>query len=134
MAHVQHLRQTTLHDGDAAQTTKEIRETTDDYAVTDAYGQSMAERVIWFIAGIIMALLALRFVLSLLGANPGNGFANFIYDTSHPLVSPFFNLFNYNVIDYGVSRFELYTLFAMIVYAIAAWILAELVTLPRGDS
>src|SRR5581483_4500799 len=67
----------------------------------------LVARIIWFIAGVLLVLLAFRFVLALLGANASNGFANFIYTTSHPFVAPFFSLFGYNL-HYGVSRFELY--------------------------
>jgi len=92
--------------------------------------QTVAERIIWYIAGVILVLLAFRFVLTLLGANPANGFANFIYSVSHPFVAPFFSLFGYNF-HYGISRFEIYTLVAMAVYAIIAWGLARLVTINR---
>jgi ABC-type uncharacterized transport system permease subunit len=92
---------------------------------------NVASRVIWFVAGIVLILLAFRFVLALLGANPQNGFADFIYTVTQPMVSPFFNLFNYNVIQNGVSRFEIYTLIAMAVYAAIAWGLSALVNIPR---
>lgn len=105
-----------------------------DVTVTHASGPTIAERVIWFVAGVILILLAFRFVLALLGANPGNGFANFIYDTSHPFVAPFFGLFNYTDPVDGRGRFELYTLIAMAVYAVIAWGLAWLVTLGRPRS
>lgn len=95
-------------------------------------GSTMAARIIWFVAGVILTLLAFRFVLTLLGANPGNAFADFIYDTSHPLVQPFFGLFSYDL-AYGVSRFEIFTLVAMAVYAIIAWGLARLVTLNQAE-
>jgi uncharacterized protein YggT (Ycf19 family) len=118
---VQHARRTEYVDRDA-----------DDYP-EDAVAapQTILARVVWFAAGIILALLALRFILSLLGANTTNAFANFIYDTSQPFVSPFFNLFNYNVIDYGVARFEIYTLVAMLVYALIASGIAYLLTITR---
>jgi hypothetical protein len=77
-----------------------------------------------------MVLLAFRFVLAALGANPNNGFADFIYSASHPLVAPFFNLFGYNL-DLGVARFEIYTLVAMAVYWVIAWGIARLVTLTH---
>lgn len=93
-------------------------------------GATIAERVIWYIAGILLVLLAFRFILALLGANSSNGFANFIYTVSHPFVAPFFSLFGYNM-QYGVSKFEIYTLVAMLVYAVIAWGLARLVTLGR---
>lgn len=95
-------------------------------------GSTVAVRIIWFIAGAILILLAFRFVLALLGANPANAFANFIYTTSYPFVAPFFGLFSYDR-QYGVSRFEIYTLVAMAVYAVIAWGLARLFTIgePR---
>ena len=92
--------------------------------------QNVAVRVIWFIAGVLLTLLAFRFVLSLLGANESNGFANFIYTVSHPFVAPFFGLFNYDF-QAGRSSFELSTLVAMAVYAIVAAGLARLATITR---
>lgn len=97
----------------------------------DEHPLDVTTRVIWFIAGIIIVLLAFRFVLSLLGANTTNGFANFIYSASHPFVAPFFGLFSYNNIQYGISRFEVYTLIAMAVYAVIAWGLTALVDISR---
>lgn len=91
-------------------------------------GGTLVERIIWYVAGVLLVLLAFRFVLALLGANPDNGFANFIYTLSHPFVAPFFSLFGYNL-RLGVSHFETYTLVAMAVYAIVAWGLAKLATL-----
>lgn len=102
-----------------------------DVAVADNRGVNVLSRIIWLVAGIILLLLAFRFLLSLLGANTTNGFAQFIYNTSHPFVAPFFGLFHYNNIQYGVSRFEVYTLVAMLVYAAVAWILSAVVNVGR---
>jgi uncharacterized protein YggT (Ycf19 family) len=93
-------------------------------------GRDTVVRVVWFIAGVLLVLLAFRFVLALIGANPSNGFANFIYSTSHPFVSPFFSLFSYRL-QYGVTRFEIYTLVAMAVYAIVAFGITKLITIDR---
>lgn len=101
-------------------------------AVRPVSGSTLAQRVIWYIAGALLILLAFRFVLTLLGANPNNAFANFIYEVSHPFVAPFFGLFGYNL-QYGVSRFEIYTLVAMAVYAVVAWGLAKLFTLKDPE-
>jgi len=92
-------------------------------------GQVILARIIWLLTGILLILLAFRFVFALLGANPSNGFANFIYSTSHPFVAPFFGLFHYNVLNLGYARFEVYTLVAMAIYAVIGWILVRLVTL-----
>lgn len=108
-----------------------VEEVDDRDVVATAHPVSIASRIIWLIAGIILALLAIRFVLALFGANPNNGFANFIYTTSHPFVVSFFGLFNYNYVDDGVGRFEIFTLVAMAVYAIVAAILDRLVNIGR---
>jgi hypothetical protein len=101
-----------------------------DRAYEADYRANIAERVVWLVAGVILAILAFRFVFTFLGANPANSFAHFIYSVSQPLVAPFFGLFNYNYV-YGVSKFETYTLVAIAVYALAAAGIARLVTLGR---
>jgi len=93
-------------------------------------GRATAVRVVWFLAGVLLVLLAFRFVFALIGANPANGFANFIYSVSHPFVAPFFSLFSYRL-QYGVSRFEIYTLVAMAVYALIAFGIARLLVIDR---
>lgn len=98
-----------------------------------AAGSVVIARVVWFVAGVLLVLLAFRFILAALGANPNNGFANFIFDTSHPFVSPFFNLFSYDEITTGSSRIEIFTLFAMAVYAAIAWGLAYLATIGHRN-
>jgi hypothetical protein len=92
------------------------------------YRMNVAARIIYFIGGLLIALLAIRFLLALLGANPGNGFADFIYTVSHPFVVPFFGLFNYDE-TLGVHRFEYETLVAIVVYAIVMELLVRLVTI-----
>lgn len=102
-------------------------------AGTASYGLSVVSRIIWFVAGVITLILALRFIFAALAANSANGFVNFIYDISHPFVAPFFSMFNYNdVYVRGTgSHIEIYTLVAIAVYLIAAWILSAFVNLGR---
>jgi uncharacterized protein YggT (Ycf19 family) len=119
-----------------AQVVKEVRQSVvDDDAVrvaptrvVDEHGISVAERIVYFIGGFIMAILALRFLLSLMGANRGNAFASLIYSISYPFVAPFFGLFNYQT-NYGVSRFEYETLIAILVWGLITLAVAKLVTL-----
>jgi hypothetical protein len=92
------------------------------------YRMNVAARLIYLVGGIILILLALRFLLALLGANPSNSFANFIYTTSHPFASPFFGLFSYDQ-SLGRSKFELGTLVAIIVYAVVMEVLVRLVSI-----
>ena len=92
-----------------------------------------AARVIWFVAGVIIVLLALRFLFVLLGANRDNGFVDLIYTLLYPFAAPFFGIFSYDV-SYGESRFELSTLVAMAIYALIAWGLARLVTIRHPQN
>lgn len=90
----------------------------------------IATRIVNLAAAVIIGLLTLRFVLSMFGANPGNAIANFIYNTSHPFVAPFYGLFNYTP-QVGVVRFEFEALVAIIFYTIAAIFLASLFSINR---
>jgi hypothetical protein len=75
-------------------------------------------QVVWYILGIIEILLAFRFVLKLLGANPDAGFTTFIYGTTYVFAAPFLNVFRMTYVSGSV--FEWTTLLAMAVY----WIIA----------
>ena len=89
-------------------------------------------RMIYFVSGLLTTLLAVRFVLALLGANLNNSFADFIYTVSYPFVAPFAGLFNYRT-QYGASRFEIETLVSIIVYGIVAWGIVKLLTISSTD-
>ncbi len=95
---------------------------------------SKAAQVVWFIVGIIIAFLALRFVLALLGANLANGFASFIYTLSDPFVAPFRGLLQVGEFQAGVSRFELETIIAILVYALVGWGIASAVRLGSKNT
>lgn len=101
-----------------------------DTVVTD--GANLAARIVSLIGGIVMAILGMRFVLSLLGANRANPFADFIYSVSHPFVAPFFGLFNYTP-QFGVVRFEFETLIAMAFWAFVTWVIIQAVTIGTRD-
>lgn len=94
-------------------------------------GAVVARRVIWYIAGIIIILLALRIVLLLLAANQGNGFVDFIYSLSSIFASPFYGIFGYTP-HYGEFYFEISSVVAIAVYALVAWGLARLFTLTSA--
>jgi cation transport ATPase len=125
---VQRVQETTTQAGNTTQKTQEV--STANPKAQDEHKRNVAERVVWYVAGVLLVLLGFRFVLALLGANPSNGFADFIYDVSYPFVAPFFGLFSYDL-EYGVSRFEIFTLVAMAVYTLVAWGVAKLVTINR---
>lgn len=71
-------------------------------------------QVVWYILGIIEVLLAFRFVLKLLGANPSAGFSDLIYSMTHVFVLPFMAVFKTSQVSGSI--FEWTTLLAMFVY------------------
>jgi uncharacterized protein YggT (Ycf19 family) len=75
-------------------------------------------QIVWYILGLLEAILAIRFVLKFLAANPSAGFSNLIYDISYPFVAPFLSVFRITKIEGNV--FEWTTLLAMLIY----WLLA----------
>lgn len=95
-------------------------------------GTNMAARIVSLIGGIIMALLAMRFVLSLLGANRGNPFADFIYGVSRPFAAPFFGLFNYEQ-QFGVARFEFETLVAIAFWGFVTWLIIQMIKIGARE-
>lgn len=92
-------------------------------------GLFLATRVLWYVFYVIEALLAFRFILKLLGANPGAGFTDIIYTLSAVPLAPFQFVFNNNAV--GGSVIEWSTLLAMIVYWVLVWGVVKLVLMGR---
>src|SRR5665647_2792416 len=86
-------------------------------------------RIVWFLVGIIVTFLLVRVVLALLGANLENQFANFIYVVTGPFVVGFRGLLQIGHFQAGVSRLELETLVAAVVYSLIGWGLASAIRL-----
>lgn len=89
-------------------------------------------QVVWYIVGILEALLAFRFVLKLLGANPSAGFTSFIYGVTQPFAAPFLNVFKITRVEGSV--FEWTTLLAMVVYWLIAMAIAKLLVMGKTVS
>ena len=87
--------------------------------------------IIYFIFGVIEILLIFRLVFKLSGANPGSSFVNSIYSMTQLCIMPFFGIFP-QATGQGVTTtavLEPATLVAIIVYAVLAWGLAQLVVI-----
>lgn len=104
-----------------------VVDSADEVVVT----RSPIARIIAGITSFIVGLILIRFILTLLGANPDNAFANIIYSLSYPLVAPFFGLFGYTL-QLGVARFEFESLVAMLVYALIGYGLARMLSATRA--
>lgn len=97
-------------------------------------GRIVAHRVVWYIAGVIIALLAIRVLLYLFGANQGAAFVDFIYSITWIFAAPFYGIFPQPA--YGESVLDTASILAMIIYALVAWAIAKLFVLnaPRATT
>lgn len=117
------VRETTTQDGNA---------TVQRQAVTQRKHMSgivLAQRILWFIVGLINVIVAIRFVLLLLGANREAGFTDFIYSLSAPFVAPFVGIFGEPT--YGRVVFEVSSILAIVIYSLVAWGIVKLLTIAR---
>jgi YGGT family len=89
-------------------------------------------QIAWYILGILEVLLAFRFVLKLLAANPSAGFSSFIYSVSYPFTAPFLTVFHFSQVAGNI--FEWTTLLAMLVYALIAWGIVKLLSMSKSVS
>jgi type IV secretory pathway VirB2 component (pilin) len=128
--------------GDRDQETTEVRETNEVQGNTNVKRQTVAtaqavdskvvlRRIVYYIAGIIIAFLAVRIVLLMLGANQGSGFVDFVYSVGGFFASPFYGIFNYQP-TYGQFTFEISSVVAIIIYGLIAWGIAKLFTLTSS--
>ena len=92
-----------------------------------------AVQVVWFLVGLLDVIIAIRFVMKLLAANPASGFVTFIYNLSEPPVAPFRGIFGSPAT--GGSVLEPASLVAIVIYSLIGWgIVAfiRLLTAPKG--
>jgi YGGT family len=105
-------------------------------ATRRAAGVERAKQVIYFIFGIVEVLLAIRFVLLLLGASEASGFVRLIYGLSQPFVLPFQGIFGTPSFDSSVIEWS--SLVGIMVYLLVAYGLARVIELiyapARPDS
>lgn len=89
-------------------------------------------QIVWYVVAILEAMLAFRFVLKLLDANPAAGFTSFIYGATYPFAAPFLSVFKITKVQGSV--FEWTTLLAMLVYWLIAMAVAKLLVMGKTVS
>ncbi len=100
-------------------------------SITTANQNSSVARIVnivYLLFGALELLLIVRIVLRLISANPDNGFANFVYGLSAPFVGLFATLLQNPALS-STSVLEITTIVAMLVYAIAAWLVGRVIWL-----
>tara|TARA_B100000676_G_C17435618_1_gene511549 strand:- start:32 stop:346 length:315 start_codon:yes stop_codon:yes gene_type:complete len=83
-------------------------------------------QAIYIVFSLVELMLGLRLVLKLFGANAGNAFVSWVYETSGAILDPFRGIFPTQVFE-STFVIEFSTIFAMIIYAIIAMLLIYLV-------
>lgn len=87
-------------------------------------------QIVWYILGLVEALLAIRFLLKLLGANPAAGFTSFIYGVTYPLAAPFLSVFR--ITSVSGSIFEWTTILAMLIYWLVAIAIIRVLVMSKA--
>lgn len=80
---------------------------------------------IWLLFGGIEALIGVRVILKLIGANPGNVFTAFVYQLSELFLWPFRNIVANPAFENYVL--EITSIIAMIVYPLIGWAIVRLI-------
>jgi hypothetical protein len=93
-----------------------------------------ATQLIWLLFGILIAMIALRIGLMLIGANPASPIVALIYGFTGLFLFPFTGLITSPTA--GNMVLELSSVFAMLIYGLIAWAVVKIVWLifyrPRG--
>ena len=84
-------------------------------------------QLVWLAFGLLEGLIALRIVLKMMGANPASPFAVLIYGFTDIFLWPFFGLTRTPAANGMVL--EVPSFIAMVVYALAAWVIAKVLWL-----
>jgi hypothetical protein len=84
-----------------------------------------ASQLVYLVFGVIEALILVRVILRLLGANAAAGFTSLIYGLTAPFVAPFAGVFPST--GAGGSVLELSSVLAIIIYALLAWVIVRVI-------
>lgn len=89
-------------------------------------------QIVWYLLTILEALLAFRFVLKMMGANPEAGFSSLLYGITWPFTAPFLAVFQRTMV--AGSVFEWTTLLSMLVYWLVAIAIIRLFLMSKTVS
>ena len=89
-------------------------------------------QTVWYILGLLEAILAFRFAIKFFAANPAAGFTDFIYTISHPFVAPFISVFRNTRMEGSVMEWT--TILAMLVYWFFGWAIIRLFFMSKTVS
>lgn len=82
-------------------------------------------QIIWLLFGGLEALIGIRVILMLIGANPANGFTAFVYQLTQLFLWPFQSLIANPT--FQNMTLEVTSIIAMIVYALLGWLIVRMI-------
>ena len=82
-------------------------------------------QIIWLLFGGLEALIGIRVILLLIGANPANGFTALVYQLTQLFLWPFQNLIANPT--FQNMTLEVTSIIAMIVYALLGWLIVRMI-------
>lgn len=89
-------------------------------------------QIVWYLLTLLEVMLAFRFILKLMGANPLAGFTSFVYNFTGPFAAPFHAVFPSTSAQGSI--FEWTTLLAMLVYWLIALAIVRLFLMSKTVS
>ena len=95
-------------------------------------GRAPGAEFVWLIAGVVLTMLGLDFVLRATGAN-NVGFAAFVFSVGKFLAAPFAGIFKATSATHG-NVFVWADVLAMVVYALVAVVIVKLVAMASARS
>ena len=115
---------------------RSVAERVVDPAAEKAATVDWVNRLIWFIIGLMVALIAIRAILLGTGANEAAGFAQLIYGLTDWMVAPFAGLFGGFTYPGAAQTavFEPASLVAIVVYLLLGFLLTRLANLLLGTN
>jgi hypothetical protein len=93
-------------------------------------GRSPGVELVWLVAGIVIAFLALDFIFHAAGANDV-GFAAFVFSVGKVLAAPFAGIFKTTYAAHG-NLVIWADVLAMVIYALIAGVIAKVVTMAMA--
>ncbi|MCA1670120.1 MAG: YggT family protein [Thermomicrobia bacterium] len=90
----------------------------------------LATRIIWFLTGLLLVGLVIRFIFKATGANTASSFVSFVYNATAAFVAPFRGIFSDSVS--GSNVLEVSTIVAIVVWALIAFFVTWLLGIILG--
>jgi len=102
-----------------------VHQVVDEPVVAATSPVDTARRLVWLVFGVLQALIVLRIVLLVLGANEGNDLVSFIIGVTDPFVEPFRGMFQLDEVSAASGS----VLDVAALVALIAWTLIEALVL-----